>query len=100
MPRVRLRYLSDRNKLNKETRAICTFIMRGKINTGQKENKLIKHDGKYEFGCLPGRYQILQQHIIKMETWSLLGARNGNIFIGKVDLALPLYLSLSCFIPH
>jgi hypothetical protein len=50
--------------------------MRAKINTGQKENKLIKHNGKYEFGHLPGRYQILQQHIIEMETWSLLGARN------------------------
>jgi hypothetical protein len=50
--------------------------MGAKINTGQKENKLIKHNRKYEFGHLPGWYQILRQHIIKMETWSLLGARN------------------------
>jgi hypothetical protein len=63
-------------QLNTETQAICTFIMRAKINTGQKENKLIKHNRKYEFGRLPGRYQILRQHIIEMETWSLLGARN------------------------
>src|ERR1700733_12823824 len=76
IPRVQLRYLSDHNKLNTETRVICAFIMRAKINTGQKENKLIKHNGKYEFGRLPGRYQILRQHIIEMETWSLLGARN------------------------
>jgi hypothetical protein len=37
---------------------------------GQKENKLIKHNGKYEFGRLLGRYQILRQ-----KWWSLLGAR-------------------------
>jgi hypothetical protein len=41
--------------------------MGAKINMGQKENKLIKHNGKYEFGRLPGRYQILRQHIIEMD---------------------------------
>jgi hypothetical protein len=90
MPRVRLRYLSDRNKLNTETRAICTFIMRAKINTGQKENKLIKHNGKYEFGRLPGRYQILRQHIIEMETWSLLGARNYKAEMGQFQAKISL----------
>jgi hypothetical protein len=50
--------------------------MREKINKGQKENKLIKHNGKYEFGHSPGWYQILRQHIIEMETWSFLGDRN------------------------
>jgi hypothetical protein len=55
--------------------------MRAKINTGQKENKLIKHNGKYEFGRLPGRYQILRQHVIEMETWSFLGARNTEDYV-------------------
>ena len=50
--------------------------MRAKINTGQKENKLIKYNRKYEFGHLLSWYQILRQHIIEMETWSLLGAGN------------------------
>jgi hypothetical protein len=44
--------------------------MRTKINKGQKENKLIKHNGKDEFGRLPGRYQIWRQHVSEMETWS------------------------------
>ncbi|KIM79821.1 hypothetical protein PILCRDRAFT_545979 [Piloderma croceum F 1598] len=44
--------------------------MGAKIKTGQKENKLINHNRKYEFGRLPGRYQIWRQHVSEMETWS------------------------------
>jgi hypothetical protein len=64
--------------------------MRAKINKGQKENKLVKHNGKYEFGRLPGRYQILRQHIIKMETWSLLGARNYKAEMGQFQAKISL----------
>jgi hypothetical protein len=50
------------------------------MNKGQNENKVRRPNGKDDFGRLPGRYQILRQHImiIEMETWSLLGARNDH----------------------
>ena len=55
------------------------------MNKGQNENKVRRPNGKDDFGRLPGRYQILRQHIIEMETWSLLGARNitAASFLGR-----------------
>jgi hypothetical protein len=78
-----------------------TILMKIKNLRDPKENVDVYCKQKNQFGCLPGWYQICQRRIIKMETWSLLGARNhmasGHMFVqilpSKLGMACNIYYS-------